>query len=173
MIIWLLASVFITVHWQRTWFLTTCLIGLSVLEHLLLIIELAVLRLTILLIIGLLSTYIFNLTLLLMYYLHLKKHFLDYDSIYRTYRVTIITVSLIFSSRIFKLFYSNLGHRAYLSLSLTSIPYKLLSLLSLLPSVLLIINAFTSSLNIDRIILSSITVLLGILEIIYWDKERP
>jgi hypothetical protein len=38
-IIWILISLFITYHWTETWFLTTAILGISLLEKALVVIE--------------------------------------------------------------------------------------------------------------------------------------
>lgn len=115
-------SCFNTIHWGKTWYLTTCIIGMSILEIMLWFIEIAAsiyygFGLT-LLMGGFALNYITAIVLLLIYFLAFQKHedFKLSLQLYRKVNMVILIFSALISNRLFKLTYSNIGNRNYFAL---------------------------------------------------------
>jgi hypothetical protein len=121
----MLASIFITLNWEKSRYLTTVIIGLSILEFGMLGIELAMLKyysfnsnFSSSLIYGLALQYPAN-VLFLIFYLVLLRNLEEVReswSLDKKLHIAIIAISGALSSRAFKLMYSNIGNKPYLSL---------------------------------------------------------
>lgn len=200
-IIWICASSFITLNWEKTRYLTTVILGLSILEFAMLGIELAMQKyysfttnFTSSLIYGVVLQYPCNIVFMIFYMVLLRnlEEIRESRTLDKRLHYVILFISCALSSRAFKLLYSNLGNKPYLVLDpiFSSIKvkrtYYFMQLVSMISSILLIINAinnwgiasslklkFPTYIDLERIFVSSLLCLMMILELFYIERPRP
>jgi hypothetical protein len=121
----MLASIFITLNWEKTRYLTTAIIGLSILEFGILGIELAMFtyysfssNFSSSLIYGVALQYPANVIFLIFYLVLIRnlEEVRESRSLDKKLHIAVILISGAISSRGFKLLYSNIGNKPYLSL---------------------------------------------------------
>jgi hypothetical protein len=123
MTLWLLISTFVTLNWEKTFFFTTCILGLTVLEHILLCIEALsfhyygfTLNLYILLIGYLGLTGISNLAFMIFYVLLVRPN----QHVKSKRDIIVIVFACVLNNRFFKVLFSNIGNKEYLALNETA-----------------------------------------------------
>jgi len=121
----MLASIFITLNWEKSRYLTTVILGLSILEFGMLAIELALQKyysfnsnFSSSLIYGVALQYPANILFLIFYLVLLRnlEEVRESRTLDKKLHIAVIVISGALSSRAFKLLYSNLGNKPYLSL---------------------------------------------------------
>ena len=121
----MLVSIFITLNWEKSRYLTTVIIGLSILEFGMLGIELAMLKyysfnsnFSSSIIYGVALQYPANVLFLIFYLVLLRnlEEVRESRSLDKKLHISNIAISGALSSRAFKLMYSNIGNKPYLSL---------------------------------------------------------
>lgn len=121
----MLASIFITLNWEKSRYLTTVIIGLSILEFGMLAIELAMQKyysfnsnFSSSLIYGVALQYPANVLFLIFYLVLLRnlEEVRESRTLDKKLHFAVIAFSGALSSRAFKLLYSNLGNKPYLSM---------------------------------------------------------
>jgi hypothetical protein len=120
----MLASIFITLNWEKTRYLTTVIIGLSILEFAILGIELAMFKyysfssnFSSSLVYGVALQYPANVLFLIFYLVLIKnlEEVRESRTLDKKLHIAVIVISAAISSRAFKLMYSNIGNKPYLS----------------------------------------------------------
>lgn len=121
----MLASIFITLNWEKSRYLTTVIMGLSILEFGMLGIELAIHKyysfasnFSASLIYGVALQYPANVLFLVFYLVLLRnlEEIRESRTLDKKFHLVVIVISGTISSRAFKLMYSNIGNKPYLSL---------------------------------------------------------
>ena len=121
----MLASIFITLNWEKSRYLTTVIMGLSILEFGMLGIELAMHKyysfgsnFSASLIYGVALQYPANVLFLVFYLVLLRnlEEIRESRTLDKKFHLVVIVISGTISSRAFKLMYSNIGNKPYLSL---------------------------------------------------------
>lgn len=124
-ILWILSSIFITLNWEKTRYLTTVIMGLSILEFAMLGIELAMQKyysftanFTSSLIYGVALQYPANILFMIFYLVLLRnlEEVRESRTLDKRLHYVILVISGAISSRAFKLLYTNLGNKPYLGL---------------------------------------------------------
>ena len=121
----MLVSIFITLNWEKSRYLTTVILGLSILEFGMLAIELAMQKyysfnsnFSSSLIYGLALQYPANVLFIIFYLVLLRnlEEVRESRTLDKKLHFAVIVISGALSSRAFKLLYSNLGNKPYLSM---------------------------------------------------------